>query len=145
MDVWIIAVLFLIIAVLYSSAGFGGGSGYLAILSLFTIPFIEMRFLALTCNIIVVSGSLIIFIRGGHIIWRKAAPLLIASVPMAFLGGSMPVEQRGFFMVLGLSLLLAALSMLFRPASAPGGFKSRTVIKRRNRCRYWFSHQDWSE
>ncbi len=54
---------FFIVATIYASVGFGGGSSYLAILALYTLPFKEMRFIALICNIIVVTGGTIIFIK----------------------------------------------------------------------------------
>ena len=56
-SIFILCILFFVIATLYSSVGFGGGSSYLAILALIAVSFFEMRSLALLCNIIVVSGS----------------------------------------------------------------------------------------
>ena len=48
---------FFVVAFIYASVGFGGGSSYLAILALYALPFKEMRLIALICNIIVVTGG----------------------------------------------------------------------------------------
>ncbi|MDQ6845328.1 MAG: sulfite exporter TauE/SafE family protein, partial [Bacteroidota bacterium] len=66
MEHWEIAFFFLIIAFTYASVGFGGGSSYLAILAVYALPFKEIRLVALLCNIIVVTGGTIIFIRKGQ-------------------------------------------------------------------------------
>ncbi|MBR9921381.1 MAG: sulfite exporter TauE/SafE family protein [Bacteroidetes bacterium] len=103
------------IALLYSSAGFGGGSSYLAILALYGLEMFQVRSTALLCNIMVVTGSVILFYRSGWLDFRRAAPLAIASVPAAFVGGWLPVEPRVFYLTLGTSLLFASLLMWFQP------------------------------
>ncbi|MFT4987217.1 MAG: hypothetical protein ACI8U0_002864, partial [Flavobacteriales bacterium] len=60
---WILAWLFFVVAFLYSSVGFGGGSSYLAILTLYGLAYADLRFIALLCNIVVVSGSVILYYR----------------------------------------------------------------------------------
>ncbi|HXL57063.1 MAG TPA: sulfite exporter TauE/SafE family protein [Chitinophagaceae bacterium] len=99
---------FLVIAFVYASVGFGGGSSYLAILAMYALPFKEIRLIALICNIIVVTGGTIIFIRNKQVNWQKIIPLAVVSVPMAFLGASMKISQDTFFIILGFSLILAA-------------------------------------
>lgn len=116
--------LFFLIAALYSSAGFGGGSSYLAILALFGLPMATLRPAALLCNLIVVSGNLYIFWRSGYLNWRKSAPVVLAGIPFAFLGGYWPISERTFFILLGISLVCAAAAMwmqnrLGRPANQP--------------------------
>ena len=66
-----ILLFFFIIAFIYASVGFGGGSSYLAILALYALPFKEMRLIALICNIIVVTGGTIIFIKNRQVNWNK--------------------------------------------------------------------------
>ena len=78
--------IFFVIAFVYASVGFGGGSSYLAILAVYGLPFLDIRFIALACNIIVVAGSIIVYHRNHQINWRKILPLAAASVPMAYLG-----------------------------------------------------------
>ena len=109
MQHWEIILFFLVIAFVYASVGFGGGSSYLAILTLYAFPFQEMKLTALICNIIVVTGGTIIFIRNKQVDWKKVLPLVIASVPMAFLGARMKLTQDTFFIILGCSLISAAI------------------------------------
>lgn len=106
---WPVILLFLIIAFVYSSVGFGGGSSYLAILTLFSFPFQEMKLIALVCNILVVTGGTIIFIRSKQVDWKKVLPLALASVPMAFLGATLKLSEDTFFVVLGCCLVVAAI------------------------------------
>lgn len=105
--------IFFIIAVLYSASGFGGGSSYLATLALFPIEFTSIRFIALLCNIIVVTGSSYLFYKSGLLKFKRLAPLIGLSIPMSFLGGSFKLESTTFFIVLGITLFIASLSMLF--------------------------------
>ncbi len=114
-EYWELFFFFLLIALFYSSAGFGGGSSYLALLALYSLPFTQIRSIALICNIVVVTSGVLIFMKNGHYKWRKVLPLVLASVPMAFLGGLIPLRQSIFFIMLGLALILAALGMWFRP------------------------------
>jgi uncharacterized membrane protein YfcA len=100
---------FLIIATVYASVGFGGGSSYLAVLAMYALPFQEIRLTALVCNVIVVTGGSIIFLRKGQLNRKKILPLVVASIPMAYLGARMKISQQAFFILLGCSLLLAAI------------------------------------
>ena len=111
-DIAQLTALFFIVAAVYASAGFGGGSSYLAALSLFAIPMTAMRSTSLMCNIIVVAGGTYIFWKNGYFNVKKILPLVFASVPMAFLGGMMPIKERTFFLLLGSSLVVAAVLML---------------------------------
>ena len=104
--------IFFVISVIYSSAGFGGGSSYLAILALFPLEFTEIRMMALLCNIVVVSGSVYVFYKNGFLSFRKVFPLILLSVPFAYLGGSLKISQEIFFIVLGVTLLIAGGLML---------------------------------
>ncbi len=107
--------IFFFIALVYSSAGFGGGSSYLAVLTLFSFEFTTIRMVALLCNIAVVSGSVWIFSRKGFLKIRKILPLVLLSVPFAYLGGRMKIEQEFFFILLGFTLVVVAiLMMIFR-------------------------------
>jgi len=107
-------ILFFVIAFVYSSVGFGGGSSYLAILALFDINYLSLRLIALLCNITVVSGSVLIFHRQGLLDWKKIWPILIFSVPAAFIGGFLEIGERSFFILLGFTLLIASIAMFFQ-------------------------------
>ena len=68
---WEVILLFLMVAISYSSVGFGGGSSYLAILALTGIAFTQIRSTALLCNIIVVFGNIILFQREKLYNWKS--------------------------------------------------------------------------
>ena len=108
---WIILALFFLVAILYSSVGFGGGSSYLAILALSSMDFIQFRAIALLCNIVVVSGGVFLYYKRGLLNWKKVIPLALASIPMAFLGGYLRIERVYFFILLGFALIIAAAFM----------------------------------
>ena len=104
--------IFFIIAVFYSSAGFGGGSSYLAVMALFPIEFTSIRVIALLCNITVVSGSVYLFYKNGLIQFKRIWPLIILSIPLSYIGGSIRLSQQVFFVILGFTLVAASLAML---------------------------------
>jgi uncharacterized membrane protein YfcA len=108
---WHIILLFFAVAILYSSVGFGGGSSYLAILALTGILFTQIRATALLCNIIVVTGNVYLFIQGKELDWKKIIPLVFISIPLAYLGGKLKISQNLFFVLLGFTLLFAAITM----------------------------------
>ncbi|GAB7257686.1 sulfite exporter TauE/SafE family protein [Polaribacter sp. OB-PA-B3] len=108
---WHLISLFFIVAVLYSSVGFGGGSSYLAILALTGIVFTQIRATALLCNIVVVSGNVFFFIQQKKLNLKKVIPLVLLSIPFAFLGGKLKISQHLFFILLGFTLLFAAITM----------------------------------
>ena len=108
---WYIIFLFFTVAILYSSVGFGGGSSYLAILALTTIAFTQIRATALLCNIVVVLGNVWLFYLQKLINWKKVLPLVLTSIPFAFFGGYLKINQTFFFILLGFTLLFAAITM----------------------------------
>ena len=114
MQHWELFLFFIVIAFVYASVGFGGGSSYLAILSLYALPLAEIKLTALVCNIIVVTGGTLIFIKNKQVNWRKVLPLIITSVPMAFLGARWKLEQTTFFIILGISLVTASVLLWIR-------------------------------
>ncbi len=100
---------FLVIAFVYASVGFGGGSSYLSLLTFYAIPFPEMKLIALVCNIIVVTDGAILFVRSGQVNWKKIIPLIALSVPLAYAGASMKLKEDTFFIALGVSLIISSL------------------------------------
>jgi uncharacterized membrane protein YfcA len=112
--------LFLLAAAVYSSAGFGGGSTYTALLALRDADPAVVPIVSLTCNILVVALGAWRFGRAGHIDGRRIWPLFAASVPMAFIGGVLPVPRAVFTGALSLSLLVAGVLLLRQPRVAAG-------------------------
>lgn len=107
-----LAFLFALVALIYASVGFGGGSTYTALLKLFGVPFKLIPVVSLLCNIVVVTGGTIRFYRAGQYEWRKVLPLLLVSAPLAFWGGQFPLKEASFFLILGVALLLSAFALL---------------------------------
>ena len=108
----LLAILFLITAVLYSSVGFGGGSTYLALLLIWGVPYFIFPVIALSCNIIVVSGNCFNYIRVGNLNHKLLFPYLIGSIPLAYIGGSLSIEKQLFEILLFIVLLVAGLLLL---------------------------------
>ena len=108
----LLAILFLATAALYSSVGFGGGSTYLALLLIWGVPYFIFPVIALSCNIIVVSGNCFNYIRTGNLNLKLLLPYLIGSIPLAFIGGSLPIEKRLFGILLFLVLSAAGALLL---------------------------------
>jgi hypothetical protein len=115
---------FLVIATLYSSVGFGGGSSYLALLALVFISFFAIRSTALICNLVVVSGSSYLYWKNGHLDFRKFFPFIITSIPLAFIGARFRLSENTFFMILGAALIISALALIYQTL---GGKKSEEV------------------
>jgi uncharacterized membrane protein YfcA len=115
-DLYLLIFGFFLIAMIYSSVGFGGGSSYLAILATLTaLAPDELRPIALVCNIVVVTAGTIIFYREGHIDIKKCWPFLVASIPAAYIGGYLKISDRTFFILLGTSLVIAAIFLMIQP------------------------------
>ena len=110
----ILSFLFLLTATLYSSVGFGGGSTYLALLLIWDIPYLIFPVIALFCNIIVVSGNCINYIKAGNINLKILTPYLISSVPLAFIGGSISIDKNFFEILLFIILALAGIMLLLK-------------------------------
>ena len=110
----ILSILFFVTAILYSSVGFGGGSTYLALLLIWGIPYQIFPIIALSCNIIVVSGNSFNYIRARNLNLKLLLPYLIGSIPLAFIGGSLPVEKEFFEILLLIVLSVAGLLLLFK-------------------------------
>ena len=113
---------FFVIATLYSSVGFGGGSSYLAILALVLVSFYAIRTTALLCNLVVVTGSCILYHRKGHLDIKKFLPFVLTSIPMAFLGASFRLEERVFFILLALALIFSGIALIYQTLSIKANY-----------------------
>ena len=110
----ILSILFFVTAILYSSVGFGGGSTYLALMLIWSIPYYIFPIIALSCNIIVVSGNCYNYIKAGNLNLKLLIPYLIGSIPLAFIGGSLHLEKDLFEILLFFVLTIAGLLLLFK-------------------------------
>ena len=109
-----LTILFFLTSVIYSSVGFGGGSTYLALLLLWGIPYTIFPVLALSCNIIVVTGNCINYSRTGNLNVKFLTPYLLGSIPLAFIGGALSIEKELFEILLFIILLIAGLFLLIK-------------------------------
>lgn len=112
--IWL-APAFALVAGLYASVGFAGGSSYTALLVLAGISLPLVPVISLACNIVVSAGGVLHFARAGHLPCWRALPLLVLSVPMAWIGGWLPISGPMLATLLGASLLVAGLLLLFGP------------------------------
>ena len=110
----ILSTLFFVTAILYSSVGFGGGSTYLALLLIWEVPYYIFPLIALFCNILVVSGNSINYLKAGNFSLKLLIPFLIGSIPFAFIGGSISIEKELFEFILFFVLTIAGLLLLFQ-------------------------------
>jgi len=113
----ILILLFFLTAILYSSIGFGGGSTYLALMLIWDIPYYIFPIIALVCNVIVVSGNSVNFLRSGNININLLWPYLIGSIPFAFIGGSISLDKALFETILFIVLFLAGIFLLLESKS----------------------------
>lgn len=124
----ILALLFLVTAVLYASVGLGGGSTYNALLVLADTDYRVLPSVALACNLIVVAGGVWQYRRSGALSLGFAIPFVAFSIPMAWFGGSVPIQRNTFVVLLGLSLLAAGIAMWFQPSHAKATRQRAAVL-----------------
>lgn len=108
LDIYLLALLLLIAALLYSSVGHGGASGYLAAMALFGVAPLLMKPTALTLNIVVASIAVFKFYRSGSFSWQLFVPLAVTAIPMAYIGGTMVLPLHWYKPLVGLVLIYAA-------------------------------------
>ena len=113
----ILTIFFFITAILYSSVGFGGGSTYLAIMIIMGIPYYIFPIIALFCNIIVVTGNSINYVRSGNLNIKLLIPFIIGSVPCSFIGGTIFIEKELFEIILFFVLIVAGILLLIESKS----------------------------
>jgi uncharacterized membrane protein YfcA len=112
-NVTALAILIFLAAILYSSVGHAGASGYLAAMALMSVQPDMMKPTALCLNIIVATIGTIQFARAGHFAWNILWPFAITSIPFAFLGGAMNLPYHYYKAAVGVVLLFAAFRLMF--------------------------------
>lgn len=111
-----VAILFFLTALLYSSVGHGGASGYLAVMALAGFVPAIMKPSALFINILVSTIATVRFYRAGCFSWQLFLPFALASVPFAFYGGGLSLPAAIYRPIVGTVLLFAAFQ-LFRSSA----------------------------
>ena len=102
-----------LIAFLYASVGFGGATGYLAVMSLLHVSPPVMASAALLLNVLVAGISFFAFRRYGHLRFDLLWPFLSTSVPAAFLGGYFKIAEETYSIILYLVLTFVAAHLIF--------------------------------
>lgn len=121
------ALVFFVIAVFYASVGLGGGSSYLAILSLAGVPYAVFPSIALCCNLVVTMQGTIQYMRKGLVRLRILLPWCLSSIPLAFLGGRITVSENTFAGLLPLVLSLAGIALLIPTRAAAVEARTRST------------------
>ena len=111
-----LAIAIFIVAFLYSCVGHAGASGYIAVMSLFSLAPGVIKPTALTLNILVACIGTWQFWRAGYFSWRLFWPFALLAVPMAFVGGYVNLPTHVFKVLVGVVLLFSALHFLLRPS-----------------------------
>ncbi|MEP6902906.1 MAG: sulfite exporter TauE/SafE family protein [Actinomycetota bacterium] len=99
------------VAMLYSSVGHGGASGYLAVMALLAVAPEVTRPTALILNLFVASIAFVQFYRAGYFDWKIFLPFAAGSIPFAFLGGMIHLPIVLYKIILGITLMLAAIRL----------------------------------
>lgn len=107
-----------LVAFLYASVGHAGASGYLAVLALAGFSGSVIKPIALILNVAVASVGSWQFIRAGYLRWRTFWPLVVLSVPAAYLGGSLMLPTLWFNRLVGLVLVVSSIRLLRDPHDA---------------------------
>ena len=113
------------VAVLYSSVGHGGASGYLAVMALLAVAPEITRPTALVLNVFVAAIGTIQFYRAGYFSWPTFLPFAVTSIPFAFVGGMITLPTTAYKIVLGAVLIVAAIRLAWN-------LKSDAEIKKPN-------------
>ena len=112
MDFSLILVLFFIIAFVYSTVGHGGASGYLALMVFLNFVPEQIRPTALVLNVLVSAIASMQYYRSGYFKRELFIPLILLSVPLAFLGSRVQLSPSVFKIILGICLLLSVIRIL---------------------------------
>ena len=115
---WLAAGLFLLVAVLYSSVGHAGASGYIAVMTLLGFAPEQARPTALALNLLVGGIGLVRFWRGGHIHWRNVLPFALTSAPLAYVTAQTNIPKQQYSWLLAFVLLAAAIGVFRNAARA---------------------------
>ena len=106
------------VSFLYSSVGHGGASGYIALMALMGMAPIVIRPAALSLNVIVAGFATYRFIKAGYLDWRNVVPLVVVSVPLAFLGGTVLLPSEIYRPLLGCLLVFSAVYLVWRTTNS---------------------------
>jgi uncharacterized protein len=108
-----LAALIFVVALLYSTVGHAGASGYLAALALFSISPLVMKPTALVLNILVAVIGTVSFYRAGFFSWPTFWPFIVTSIPLSFIGGALTLPVPIYKSIVGAVLMYSAVRLFF--------------------------------
>jgi uncharacterized membrane protein YfcA len=114
----ILVPLVFVVAGAYASVGLGGGTGYLAVMTLVGMSTATMVPIALFLNLVVTGTALLRFGLAGRLKWRLFLPFLLPAMPAAFLGGIVIADRKVFLALLAVTLMAAAVTMFCNAPNA---------------------------
>jgi uncharacterized membrane protein YfcA len=124
----LLAAAMFLVALLYSSVGHAGASGYIAVMTLFGLGVEIIRPTALTLNILVAAIGALQWWRAGYFSWSLFWPLAVLSVPAAFLGGWINLPGHYLKVLIGLVLWFSAWRLLFNRVEPPEVVRPRRPV-----------------
>lgn len=101
-----------VVAFLYAMVGHGGASGYLALMGVAGVPPHGMKVTALCMNLCVSAIAGVQYARAGHFRWHVLRPFIITSVPCAFLGAGIKLNDALYLQLLGACVAVAGLRLV---------------------------------
>lgn len=113
-SVLLLLLLLSLVAFLYSSVGHGGASGYLAVMAIMGVAPSMMKSSALVMNLAVSLFSFIGFYRAGHFRLKLFLPFALASIPMAFVGGTMTLSDSIYKKILAVCILFSIVRLIYK-------------------------------
>lgn len=116
------------VAFFYAAVGHGGASGYLALMALYSVAPEEMKPTALMLNLFVSLTSFIQYYRGGYFLKKLFIPIAAASVPLAFIGGMITVEESIYKRILGVLLLFPVFRFFFFRNVEDSALKDQNLV-----------------
>jgi uncharacterized membrane protein YfcA len=114
-EILLLSIAIFLVAVLYSSVGHAGASGYIAVMILFGLAPSAVRPAALVLNILVASLAAWQFWSAGHFSWRLFWPFAMLSIPFSFLGGYLSLPAQTFTILIAIVLFISAVHFFVRP------------------------------
>jgi len=111
-NIYLFLLILPIVSFLYSSVGHGGASGYLALMALFSFAPESMKPTALLLNVFVAGIAFYYYYRAGFFNKKLFVPFAVASIPLAYLGGTLEVDASIYKKILAVLLVFAILKML---------------------------------
>jgi uncharacterized membrane protein YfcA len=109
-----LSIIFFLVAAVYASVGFAGGTSYLALLTIYDVEYLLIHIIALTCSIIVASGNCFIYIRAGHLDIKFLTPYFLGSIPLAYVGGKFQITKDFFQILLFFCLTVSSLLLIIQ-------------------------------